>query len=124
MPSPKLMIALSIFSKELFKLFILIYMNIVKKQTQVQALSLTILVLIEPHKQFLKSWFLDLYFEKSHFDFYWFCQQYKDCFDINGVNRDNYTIFATGFLTIILFLQPVFFEFASAFAEYHINAAI
>lgn len=49
-------------------------------------------------RSFLKAYFPNLYFKKSHFHCYWFCQQCKNYFKSNRANGNNRNFFATVFL--------------------------
>ena len=85
-------------TKELFKLLLRTYMDIVKNQAQVQAPVQIPAPLVEPKKQSLKAYFPDLYFKKLYLDCYRFCQQCEDHPDTARANGDNHIPFATSFL--------------------------
>ena len=73
-------------------------MDIVKNPAQVQALVQVLATLVEPKKQSLKVSFSNLYFGKLYLDYFWFCQQCEDYFDMAKANGDNCIPFATSFL--------------------------
>ena len=52
----------------------------------------------EPQEHLLKARFPNLYYRKSHMDYYHFCQQCKDYFDIARATGSNRTSFAASFL--------------------------
>ena len=50
-----------------------------------------------PRKRSLKAKVPNIYFKKSHMDYYHFCQQYENHFETAGATRSNRTPFATSF---------------------------
>ena len=73
--------------KDLFTKFMKVFMETTKAQT-----------LVEPRDCPLKVKIQNIYFGKSNMDCYYFCQQYKDYFEISGATGINCTLFATIFL--------------------------
>lgn len=81
-------------TKKPFKIFMQTYIDIVKNQATVKAQALTMLVSIKSKKQPLKAGFPDIYFKKLHLNCYWFCQQWKNHFNMAKANKNNSTLFA------------------------------
>lgn len=79
----------ALFSTEkLFKQFVKIFMESVQNPG---------LIHTKPQKQLFKARFLNLYFGKSHMDFYYFCHQCENHFDTAWANGSNHTSFAALF---------------------------
>ena len=75
-------------SKDLFTKFIKMFMETTQAQAQ---------VLAELQERIFKARTPETYWDKSHIECYYFCQQYKDHFEISGATGMNSIMFAASF---------------------------
>ena len=95
-PAPALAITAPSSDNKLFKQFMKAYL-----EAQVPA-QIAFEIDPESWKQSFKARFPDLYYSNLHIDYYQFCEQCKDHFEISGVKKPNKILYSALFLRVLV----------------------
>lgn len=68
------------------------------KKVQDQALATPAIEVRDNFNRLFKPWNPHLYYKNLHIEYYYFCQQYKDYFEVAGLLDHKYVFFAAKFL--------------------------
>lgn len=90
-----LILAPLILSKELYELFIYTSINLIKNKVYVSVQISTLQVKLKD--QSLKTYFSNLYYAKSDLNYYRFCKQCRDYFNMTNDNKNNCIPFVASF---------------------------